>query len=103
MALKVVFLMKLKLLKEALRENIIFRRANSTISQKIKKVGIIMGDTEFLVGWFTLSMINVGIVQGKNRNSLSWFFISLFLGPIATFIIVVFLENNYLNDGGLRS
>lgn len=56
-----------------------------------------MTEAEFFVGWFTLTMINVGIAQGKNRNSLLWFFISFLLGPIATFIIVVFLSKKYLS------
>ena len=43
----------------------------------------------FLVGWGTLAFINAGLAQGKNRSGLVWFFISLFLGPFATFLIVV--------------
>lgn len=46
---------------------------------------------EYVLGWGTLTLINAGIAQGKNRSGLNWFFISLFLGPIATFILV-FLE-----------
>jgi len=44
---------------------------------------------EFVVGWGTLALINAGLAQGKNRSGLGWFFASVFLGPIATFIIVV--------------
>lgn len=44
---------------------------------------------EFFVGLGTLALINAGLAQGKNRSGLLWFFISLFLGPIATFLIVV--------------
>lgn len=48
-------------------------------------------ENEYALGWGTLTLINAGIAQGKNRSGLNWFFISLFLGPIATFILV-FLE-----------
>lgn len=41
------------------------------------------------VGWGTLALINAGLAQGKNRSGLSWFLISLLLGPIATFLLVV--------------
>ncbi|MCF3942980.1 hypothetical protein [Oceanobacillus alkalisoli] len=46
-----------------------------------------MGD-QFFVGWGTLTLINAGLAQGKNRSGLNWFFISLFLGPVATLILV---------------
>lgn len=46
-------------------------------------------NTEFYVGWGTLTLINAGLAQGKNRSGLNWFFLSLFLGPIATFLLVV--------------
>ena len=44
---------------------------------------------EYVIGWGTLAMINAGLAQSKNRSGLIWFFISLFLGPIATFLIVL--------------
>ena len=44
---------------------------------------------EFFVGWGTLSLINAGLAQGKGRSGLAWWLISLLLGPIATFLIVV--------------
>lgn len=44
---------------------------------------------EYAVGWGTLALINAGLAQAKNRSGLNWFFLSLFLGPIATLIIVV--------------
>jgi hypothetical protein len=47
-------------------------------------------NTGYFVGWGTLALINAGIAQGKNRSGLIWFFISLLLGPIATFILVAF-------------
>ena len=44
---------------------------------------------EYAVGWGTLAMINAGLAQGKRRSGLAWFFISLLLGPLATFLVVV--------------
>lgn len=43
----------------------------------------------YAVGWGTLAMINAGLAQSKGRSRMAWFLASLFLGPIATFIIVV--------------
>ena len=47
----------------------------------------------FAVGWGTLAMINAGLAQSKDRSGLLWFLVSLFLGPVATFILVAFCEN----------
>lgn len=44
---------------------------------------------EYAVGWFTLSLINAGLAQSKGRSGLAWWPISLVLGPVATFLIVV--------------
>lgn len=44
---------------------------------------------EFFVGVGTLALINAGLAQSKHRSGLGWFFASLFIGPIATFLIVV--------------
>lgn len=46
-------------------------------------------NTEFYVGWGTLTLINAGLAQGKNRSGLNWFLLSLLLGPIATFFLVI--------------
>lgn len=48
-----------------------------------------LSDPGYFVGWGTLSLINAGLAQTKNRSGLLWFVISLFIGPIATFLIVV--------------
>ena len=45
--------------------------------------------SEFFVGWGTLALLNAGVAQGKNRSGLAWFLLSLLLGPIATFILVL--------------
>ncbi len=43
---------------------------------------------EYVIGGFTLALINAGLAQSKQRSGLNWFLISLLLGPIATFFIV---------------
>ncbi len=43
----------------------------------------------YAVGWGTLALINAGLAQGKGRRGLMWFLISLLLGPVATFLIVL--------------
>ena len=55
-----------------------------------------MLDSSFFVGLGTLSLINAGIAQGKGRSGLAWCLVSLLLGPIATFLIVLLnrVENN---------
>jgi len=47
------------------------------------------GSAQYAVGWFTLSLINAGLAQGKGRSGLGWWLVSLLLGPVATFLIVV--------------
>ncbi|MFZ3170240.1 MAG: hypothetical protein WA130_21720 [Candidatus Methanoperedens sp.] len=47
---------------------------------------------EYAIGWGTLALINAGIAQGKNRSGFNWFLVSLFLGPVATFILVTFCD-----------
>lgn len=51
-----------------------------------------MQTRDYAVGWFTLAMINGGLAQAKNRSALGWSLASLFLGPIATFVIVYLLD-----------
>ena len=43
----------------------------------------------YAVGWGTLALINAGLAQSKGKSRMAWFLISLLLGPVATFIIVV--------------
>jgi hypothetical protein len=47
------------------------------------------GQTEFVLGVGTLSLINAGLAQCKGRSGLAWWLLSLILGPFATFLIVV--------------
>jgi hypothetical protein len=44
---------------------------------------------EYFVGWGTLALINAGLAQGKQKSGLLWFLVSVFLGPLATLILVV--------------
>jgi hypothetical protein len=49
---------------------------------------------EYVVGWFTLSLINAGLAQSKGRSGLLWWVLSLFFGPICTLIIVLLVAND---------
>lgn len=44
---------------------------------------------EYFVGWGTLALINAGLAQSKHRSGLAWFLVSLLLGPIATFVMLL--------------
>ncbi|SMD08554.1 hypothetical protein SAMN05660733_04035 [Lentzea albidocapillata] len=46
-------------------------------------------NSEYFIGWGTLTLINAGLAQAKGRSGLAWFLLSLILGPVATFLIVV--------------
>ena len=46
-------------------------------------------EPQYFVGWGTLALINAGLAQGKGRSGLLWSLISIFLGPIATLLLVV--------------
>lgn len=50
---------------------------------------ILMQGGQFFVGLGTLALLNAGLAQSKNRRGLIWFLISLFLGPLATLLLVV--------------
>jgi uncharacterized membrane protein len=54
---------------------------------------IIIQENGYVVGWGTLALINAGLAQSKNRSGLNWFFVSLFIGPLATLLIVVWEKN----------
>jgi hypothetical protein len=43
----------------------------------------------YAVGWTTLALINAGLAQSKGKSRLMWFLVSLFMGPVATFLIVI--------------
>ncbi|WP_162832171.1 hypothetical protein [Clostridium hydrogeniformans] len=46
-------------------------------------------DGGYYIGWGTLALINAGLAQGKNKSGINWFIASLFLGPLATLLIVL--------------
>jgi len=46
-------------------------------------------DRSYAVGWGTLALIDANLAQVKGRSGLAWFFLSLLLGPIATFLLAV--------------
>jgi hypothetical protein len=64
---------------------------STRLSSEKHLVEIIMDtqSSEFVVGWGTLMLINAGLAQSKGRGGLNWFLLSIFLGPIATFFIVI--------------
>ncbi len=39
--------------------------------------------------WGALALVNAGLAQTKGRSRWNWFLLSVLLGPIATFLIVV--------------
>ena len=47
---------------------------------------------QYAAGWGALSLINAGLAQGKGRSGFNWWVLSLFLGPVATFLLVAFFE-----------
>jgi hypothetical protein len=60
------------------------------VSSRVMNAVWLQADAKsYAVGWFTLSLINAGLAQGKGRSGLIWWLVSLLLGPIATFCIVV--------------
>lgn len=53
------------------------------------QIGTYALNSDYVVGWGTLAFINAGLAQGKNRSGLNWFLLSILLGPLATFILVL--------------
>ncbi|WP_423918030.1 hypothetical protein ACPEEZ_09615 [Frigoribacterium sp. 2-23] len=49
--------------------------------------------------WGVLALVNAGLAQSKRRSRWAWFLISLLLGPIATFLIVVWPYGTHLASG----
>lgn len=46
------------------------------------------GYVPYSAAWFTLALVNAGLAQGKGRSGLGWWGLSLFLGPLATLLVV---------------
>jgi hypothetical protein len=53
----------------------------------------------YAISWGTLALINAGLAQGKDQSGLIWFIVSLFLGPVATFILVAFVRKPPMSVG----
>jgi hypothetical protein len=64
---------------------------NSELENKNKEtiMEMMANSGSYFVGWRTLALINAGLAQGKGRRGLIWFLISLLLGPVATFILLL--------------
>jgi len=43
---------------------------------------------ELVMGWLVLSLINGEVAATRDRSRWRWMGITLFLGPLATFILV---------------
>jgi hypothetical protein len=43
---------------------------------------------EYFAGWGTLMLLNAGLAQSKGKSGLVWGLLSLFLGPVATLLLV---------------
>ncbi|HEY8012049.1 MAG TPA: hypothetical protein VIE67_13745 [Rudaea sp.] len=66
------------------------RGDNGPIWNFTRRETVMMQPTgDFVVGWGTLTLINAGLAQAKGRSGLGWWLASLFIGPIATLLIVV--------------
>jgi hypothetical protein len=39
--------------------------------------------------WTSIAILAAGFARTRNRSPWSWFFLTLFLGPIAAFLLVV--------------
>lgn len=58
-------------------------------AEKIIMLADIAQQSSYAIGWGTLALINAGLAQSKKRSGIAWFLVSLLLGPIATFFIVI--------------
>jgi hypothetical protein len=57
----------------------------------------------FSAAWFTLSLINAGLAQAKARSGLNWWFVSLFVGPLATLLIVAWPPGGVSTPQGMMT
>lgn len=46
-------------------------------------------EQEHAIGWGTLALLNAGLARCMNRDGFGWFSLSIFAGPIATFVLVI--------------
>ena len=68
------------------------REPRTSTGRSEVKVVSMQEQAPYFVGWGTLSLINAGLAQAKGRSGLAWWLISILLGPVATFLIVVLPE-----------
>lgn len=61
----------------------------SLFAQTGQPFQVIFANPPYAIGWGTLALINAGLAQGKFRGGLAWFVVSLFLGPLATLVLVL--------------
>jgi hypothetical protein len=45
-------------------------------------------DESYYLGWGTLMLINSALARGRGRSGLGWILGSLFIGPIATLLLL---------------
>lgn len=60
-----------------------------------------MGQSSWTVnggGWVVLALVNAGLAEQKNRSRLTWFLVSLFIGPLATFLILVWQRARWIRS-----
>jgi hypothetical protein len=62
-----------------------------------------MFDQDYVVGWGTLALVNAALAQAQRRSGLRWFITSLFLGPVATLLMVLWYRTPQLEDAGAGS
>ncbi len=55
----------------------------------VEVVGRASAPGGYVVGWGTLALINAALAQNRNRWGLAWFLISVFVGPLATLVLVL--------------
>lgn len=45
---------------------------------------------DYAVGWVTLMLLNATLAHALGRSRFAWLLVSLFLGPVATFLLMLF-------------
>jgi hypothetical protein len=46
-------------------------------------------EQEHVIGWGTLALLNAGLARCMNCDGVVWFFLSIFVGPLVTFGLVI--------------
>ena len=61
--------------------------------------------TDISTWWVSLALVNAGLAETKGRSRWYWFLFSLFLGPLATFLIVAWpprIETKKATDTSMK-